>query len=714
MHGMLMLALCLVPVAVPQDPGPRPERAQHRRQLQAKRDLVPTTELSDAEFFAALAPDVPGLAPTHALAAAREFERAWAALDAWIRDSWVPADGLRALEHRPPSEERALRAERMLAGALEVAAMHFEVTHPMDWTQGAGRNAYAHLHSWRWSRDLVDHHLLETDGRAAALVAHLVDSWYAQRVRITAVSDFDAVWYELAVGGRAVAWTQLLWILRERAELPLPTRKRMLTMILASARHAARQQACGYTEGNWQVAGAGALLELGTLLPMFRESDAWRATGRRRLLEHVAWDHDADGGHLERTWGYGMGVVAKYHRMLSTLRDDPHADDARVWLERMLGSRELWFLKLVAPDGHMPGVHDSSSDDLASWLVALASRSGDGRYTWPIRARASTPTEPPPRRPDFTNVHLPGSGFTVLRSDWEPTSSYMLVDWGAWGRTHIHAAVLDVNVYARGAPLLIEGGSLGYDHPLDAWLRTPAAHNMLVIEGAELQRSSKGARVPRFRAQGGIAYFEGYHDGWKDSAGVRVRRRVLAVDEDYWLVVDTVHGPVGSDVPNAALHWHAPAPFRAHDGALVSGDGPGVQLFSNPGADVALAVEYEDENELYRSRYAAVSRRPARGGTRFVTLIAPFLDEPNTGAVALTTTDYGFEVRVELGELRDRVLVRTIDGSTAVGAELVTDGAVAWIREGGTRAAVIDGATVTWNGEQRIARDAPLPIALAD
>ena len=712
---MLALACALSLAPAPQDPGPPPTRAEMRAHLVAKKAVEPVPDVSDADFFAALDPAVPGVATAVARADAGDFDGAWRSFDDWLRTGWEPAAGLRGLDRRnlsPAADGRVARAERMLTGALTVGPLEVDLAAPMDWTQGAGMNAYSHLHSWRWSRDLSEHHLRTEDGRAAALLARLFDSWYTQRERITAVSDFDAVWYELAVSGRVVGWSKLLWILRDRDELGLATRQVVMRMILASARHADRQQACGYTAGNWQVAGAGSLHELGLMWPVFREAKDWRAVGRRRLLEHVAWDHDEDGGHSERTWGYAMGIVSAYHRLLAHLREDPGGAGAIEWAEARVRERELWFLELVAPNGHMPGVHDSSSADLASFLVLLAASSGDGRFHWPIRERESTPTEPVARRPEFESVHLAGSGFTVLRDGQETGSGWLLVNWGRWAGSHIHHAVLDLNAYALGVPLLVEGGSLGYDHPLDPWLRTPAAHNMLVIEGHELGDGRRGAKVPRYRDGDGVDYFEGYHDGWREAVGARVRRRVLAVASEYWLVVDTVEGAVVGE-PAAALHWHAPRPFRRAGASLVSGDGPGVELLSNAGATVELAVDYEDEDELYRDRYRAVLRRPARAGTCFVTVVAPFADDPVGGAVELASTAYGYRVRVELGERRDHVLLRTIDGAEPVGDELVTDGALAWVREGTGRAAVVDGSHVSWRGEPRIALEGARPIAVA-
>lgn len=187
---------------------------------------------------------------------------------------------------------------------------------------------------------------------------------------------------------------------------------------------------------------------------------------------------------------------------------------------------------------------------------------------------------------------LPGSGFAVMRTGWQPKDTWALLDAGPFGRAHQHEDKLNVLFYAHGKMLLTEGGNYAYDSsPMRSYVLDTASHNTVRVDGLPQNRKVNyrwSEEMIRVKAEGlewnhGMAwdYAAGvYDEGYGPEAAVRARhgRRVFfrREGEPLLIVVDRVQ----ADEPHTfEWLWHV-------DSAL---QGAGAECAAFADADVAYS-----------------------------------------------------------------------------------------------------------------------------
>ena len=697
----------------------RPSAAEVREARNRKREVVAApdpdlvVDISDATFFDALDRRYPGMGEVRAHVDEGRVEEGWETLARYFATRWRARADVRQVvnyERALKASDRARidrRAMDLGRGIVQARGTRYDLGEELDWARSQGQNDFAGLHYWEWAKPLWESYVRTGDEEYAQTFERLFRSWYAARARVSKVGDYDVLWYELGLAHRPMMLARLLYAMRASPSVGLEAKKELLKTLLGSANQLQAATECGYTDGNFQMYACNSLYQLGLCLPMFRDAARWRATAKRRLAEHVFWDFTTDGGHSERAHGYGQGTLLHVQKLLLHARDDPDPGPFGTVVADRVRAMQLWFLRYATPTGEFPGVNDSGFVDGAGWLQSLAWYAKDGRFLWPIRDRDGLPADPEPRAPAFGSEHLEADGWTILRDGWERDDFYLILNWGRWGSSHTHAALLDLSAYAFGAPMVVEGGHFGgYDNPLDSWFRGPEAHNQVVLRGRELDRRGEHGRVARWRPGETVDYWEAYHDGYRASSGRRLRRQVLFVKGEYWLVVDTLErrDRAHTEVPAAALLWHGVHPWRPFGGGLVSGAGeaPGVQLLTWPAIEPVFATPYENEaQELHGSRYTAAFGHPAVPGHRFVTVIAPYASTPVEASLTVRQEADGLAMEVRRGATRDHLFLSTSDGTRLAGGALRTDGVLTWLREEPRHAVVVDGTRVVW-------KDAPM------
>jgi hypothetical protein len=138
------------------------------------------------------------------------------------------------------------------------------------------------------------------------------------------------------------------------------------------------------------------------------------------------------------------------------------------------------------------------------------------------------------------SVHLPESGFTVMRSDWTPDARYMLINHGPAGGGHSHADSLSFQLHAFGQAMAIDSGiGYTYDDPNHrAWYNRSRAHNMLTVDDDDLDRKAAEGRNVVWASLQRLDYFAGSHHGYEASKGIVHRRHIAFARPDYFFVYD--------------------------------------------------------------------------------------------------------------------------------------------------------------------------------
>jgi hypothetical protein len=169
----------------------------------------------------------------------------------------------------------------------------------------------------------------------------------------------------------------------------------------------------------------------------------------------------------------------------------------------------------------------------------------------------------PRDEPAPTSIGFPGSGYYVMRSDWQPREArYLYFDLTPQAQGHAHNDAGHLDLYAYGKPLLVDTG----DYFLGWGFRT-ALHNTVEVDG---QQQARGEQAPmmlhEWLTTRNFDFVDGAHGAYEDR-GLIHRRKILFVKPDYFLLCDLLTGQ-GSHQYEQFFHFAGPTRNAAAEARL--------------------------------------------------------------------------------------------------------------------------------------------------
>jgi len=299
---------------------------------------------------------------------------------------------------------------------------------------------------------------------------------------------------------------------------------------------------------------AYALVLAGHCLDEFKDAAAWEARGAEMMDASVRRTVQRDGGDLEESFNYNMGLVADVASARALLGKPEPA-----WmtpLEQAAIQRTRLFAALQFPFGGLPGIgtnyvrHPSalwqSAEQRASWLAeerrqttngqgfvdlkdfpdALAQQiidalteEGSGVRVQGSGKKNSDPsslnpesrtlnTDAPAAIP-FTSVAFPYSGYYALRDGWRWDSRYLWFMAARPGSGHAVENINSIAIAAFGRHLLVDSGPESYGNPdflpkdqqpygkaIDEYAHSSFSHNTVIVDGKSQRRLIFGEMSP--------------------------------------------------------------------------------------------------------------------------------------------------------------------------------------------------------------------------
>ena len=348
--------------------------------------------------------------------------------------------------------------------------------------------------------------------------------------------------------------------------------------------------------GNHYLSNGVGLLFLGMLLPDATEAPAWRKKGAQIVWGELWSQVHADGVDFEQGIGYqGLVLEFWYSTLILCERNGVEVPaGVRERLERMFD----FVYAYTRPDGTFPQIGDNDDGRLAGlddeppgshrrhlavgavlfdrpeWRAAA----GDAVETalWLLGPDALAPA---PQAEPIDSRAFKDGGFYVLRSP----ESVMVVDAGEVGMRgiggHGHNDVLSFDLWAAGAPVLVDSGTYTYtaDPAARQRMRATAAHNTVRVDGQEIARLGSSrwlwqiandARptVRRWESDAEHDLLEAEHDGYTRLAQRSRASPPHPFDKTrcIWRIDDELEGE-GEHLIELFLHPAVPLEFFGHD-----------------------------------------------------------------------------------------------------------------------------------------------------
>jgi len=393
-----------------------------------------------------------------------------------------------------------------------------------DWAQADEPLLWRfHLHYWDWAWALVP-------GPAAAAPPDSRE-WFAALWRS---------WQAAVAGGRGEAWWPYPASLRAWSwcglHRPLVAGTPIEGAFTASlAAHAGflRRHLETDVGGNHLIKNLKALAGLA----MFFGDDRLLARALRRLHRQLAVQVLADGGHYERAPAYHCQVLADLidvAGLLTSAGREPAAE-----LTEAISRMRRWLGCVLTPTGKVPLLNDGYPVD--DTLVRLLEP-------------GPVPGDPLTVLPDTGLARMASGRWQVLADIGPPCPGTL--------PGHAHADTLSCLVFMDGLPLMVDTGTSGYaPGPVRMYERSTAAHNALVVDGADSTQvwgAFRAARLARVsgvttEADGSILAVEAEHDGFTQRPGRPRHRRRWTLTCSGLRIDDLVTGRGQHEV---TIYWH--------------------------------------------------------------------------------------------------------------------------------------------------------------
>ena len=333
-----------------------------------------------------------------------------------------------------------------------------------------------------------------------------------------------------------------------------------------------------YTLSNWGVLQTASICNGYLWFHEYLPSDGTEDWAWQELERQIGLQVLDDGAHWEQSMMYHVEVLLACMKLLASCRAWVRIENRTEfwrdtdWLEKAVDRMSRYVLFASGPDHLQIAQCDSDVTDVRDVMVKAAVLTGDGRYryagydtadldsAWMFGSAGVTGySAMAGRKPESLSLAAADAGHIFFRSSWEEDSHFTYMKCGPLGSGHGHADLTHISLHYRGCPILVDSGRYSYveEEPLRPFLKSAQAHNVCVIDGESHGRprgswgyDSFGQSFKNYyREQGPVHYGEmAYHGCLMSGAHYLVIRKVMAVDQGIWMIVNDIRCDGGHEV----------------------------------------------------------------------------------------------------------------------------------------------------------------------
>lgn len=465
----------------------------------------------------------------------------------------------------------------------EAPLVHWSRIDPLDPDSVGDVKLVWELNRHQWLVRLAEAYRLTEDERFVRKIASDVLHWKRFNPRGIGVNWTSS----LEVAFRLIAWCwTLVLVLDAKALDDGALFTELLDGIRSHASHVEKYASYYFSPNTHLTGEALGLFYAGTLFTELAAAPRWREVGRRILLQQIEEQVLPDGVYFEQSTCYQRYTVDIYLHFLLLARRNGVLVPRRPGeaIERMVD----FLLEVRCPDGSMPEIGDADGgrlmplarrrpDDFSDVFSTAACLFRRAEFAWAAGEVAPETRwllgvegeeafrRLRPRPPQGGGLRIfPDGGYAVMRSSWANDAHHLVFDFGPLGcpmsSGHGHADLLSVQCCAYGERFVVDPGTFRYALGAEErdYFRASAAHSTAVVDGLS-QAVPEGpfrwaarpaARLVRSSSAEKLAVVEAEHDAYARLAEPvnRHRRRLVFLDERFWVLVDSLEGVGTHDV----------------------------------------------------------------------------------------------------------------------------------------------------------------------
>jgi Heparinase II/III N-terminus/Heparinase II/III-like protein len=456
---------------------------------------------------------------------------------------------------RMTDEELVARADRALAGDLHPSGLRPQLTSEgvLDWAFNPSNSwewlLMIHRHAW-WPLWGEAYQRTGDEKYARAFVFQLVD-WIDQHPLPLQKSEDFTPWRLMEAGLRMrVSWIPSFACFFKSPAFDDSRKLKMLRAIYDHGQFLNRF----HTNRNHLVRESNGLIAVGLCFSEFEKSGEWVQNGLHRLDTELQAQVNADGSHIEMSVGYQWLTIDEFETTKAMLdqyeRKLPISD-----LSSALHKMYEFLASVIRPDRSFPQLNDG----FILWDSRRLTEAGR-TFGWADIEFAGSCGESD-SSPGFCSRSFPNAGVHIMRSDWTADARYLIADTGPYGGPHGHEDKLSFELFAYGAPFIVDPGTYTYTRsdPYRNYFVGSEGHNtVLVDQGSQVRRWNARHMTPfvqdvrhgRWRSDDEFDFASGrYDEGYAPFSLTRPtevnvdfdvthQRDFVFVKPDYWVIAD--------------------------------------------------------------------------------------------------------------------------------------------------------------------------------
>lgn len=497
----------------------------------------------------------------------------------------------------------------------------------VEWVYAMNRHTFLLILAKAWC--------LTGDLRFGCKYAELIENWMEKEPFTE--ENKKSTWRSIEAGIRCEYWLRSLQLMEGCPAVTDTLKRKMEKSLRIHGDYLAKTNETFHRISNWGVLQNHGLFLLGLY---FKEKD-WISQAVSRLQQEIWLQVFPDGTHWEQSPMYHGEVL---HCFLDTYL---HAKRFRIVLGKEFKDRLKSMVYALAvlrkPKGEIPCQSDSDGIE-AGDLVAMGSvlfRDRKLKYLagnrfcsevwWLLgigcRKEYQVMVE---EKPGVTSCALTDSGNYVLRDSFTKNSGYVRFHCGTMGSGHGHADLLHVDFAAEGEDILIDSGRYTYvDSRERAYLKSPRAHNTVVVDGLDFTESRGSWNYGRMAVPvkgehcftKEADYVWGAHLGYL-TIGLYTERRVIYLKNNLLCIVDSFRGKGWHDYKQ---YWHIQKGsslfLKEGKGIIIGKDVEGELLCLKGEPEVVDDICSTEYNRLEKNK-TLIQNWKAEGSTSMITIIA--------------------------------------------------------------------------------------------
>lgn len=531
--------------------------------------------ITEEDFWSQLHVPEGATAPEHLAEAIRlglagEKDRAYAALTDYYRtgrsDAWALAQEAATASHAPTRAKIRKTIALSLADITDTSPDAIPLVSPVIRPSPKVSLLLSGIHTTLHTAMPLTYHLIRTgDPTVRPFLCQLLAAGRRNSTRLTTRGHYPI--FEMLAGHEQYQFFWWTWLaLAHTGPVPTATAEAALKLLLGLGR-AMRQHTDRYIVHNIYTAACYAFLFLTRTVREFKHAPEWDHHALAMLDRDFDRAWFADGGHLERNWGYGYYTLSRLTNAWKFARRTGGLGEFEAHFADGLRRAYRFYAATLDASDRTPGFGDEGGPTVRGEVLDEALASG-----------LFPPGTPRDLGVDRSKSCLMAtSGVAILRNGADKESTFADITFGDFAGWHSHMDLLSMDLRAMGDILLQEVPRFGpYEHPMDVLWRGTEAHNQLLVDTFHYDARPCIGQDIAWHSDDRVDYFSGYHtayrqvppqEGWRThhaSADLIVRRTVVFVkNPGYLAVLDAVfEETTGRFNRSTSAWWHSPRRFR--------------------------------------------------------------------------------------------------------------------------------------------------------